>query len=128
MCRCEAVTAQQVREAVALDCTHADSVKAKLRCGMGPCQGRTCSNVVTSLVAERAHMKHVDVGPYRIRPPLRSISLSESCKPGWRWMCGRVTGLRGGNGSALAIMRQTVFDRSFRPIVGFRSRSPQSGP
>lgn len=75
VCRCESVTAKQIRTAVDAGCAHADSVKAKLRCGMGPCQGRICSNIVTSLVADCTKLDHAAVGPYRIRPPLRSISL-----------------------------------------------------
>lgn len=38
VCRCEEVTAAQVRDTVKLGCSGPNQMKAFLRCGMGPCQ------------------------------------------------------------------------------------------
>ncbi len=80
VCRCEVVTAGQVRQAVQDGYLHADAVKAKLRCGMGPCQGRLCATPVACLIAQERAVEPADVGPYRIRPPLKPITLEELAK------------------------------------------------
>ena len=45
VCRCEEVTAGQIRRAVRLGAQGPNQVKAFIRCGMGPCQGRLCGPV-----------------------------------------------------------------------------------
>src|SRR6185437_14499161 len=45
VCRCEEVTAAQVRAAAKAGCQGMNQLKAYTRCGMGPCQGRTCGPV-----------------------------------------------------------------------------------
>ena len=51
--------------------------KAFLRAGMGPCQGRLCGPVVTELIAEARNVAPGEVGYYRIRPPLKPITVGE---------------------------------------------------
>ena len=77
VCRCESVTAGSVRDAVRAGCRTVDGVKSQLRCGMGPCQGRMCGLPVASLVAQTRGVAPDAVGPYRVRPPLRPISLAD---------------------------------------------------
>jgi len=77
VCRCEEVTAQQVRDMAAMGCEGPNQMKAFLRCGMGPCQGRLCGLTVTELIAAERHMTPSDVGYYRLRPPVKPIMLSE---------------------------------------------------
>ncbi|MDX5401246.1 MAG: NAD(P)/FAD-dependent oxidoreductase, partial [Rhodobacterales bacterium] len=52
ICRCEEVTAGQVRGWARLGCTGPNQTKAFGRVGMGPCQGRYCALSVTMLLAE----------------------------------------------------------------------------
>jgi hypothetical protein len=77
VCRCEEVTAKQVRDMAAIGCEGPNQMKAFLRCGMGPCQGRLCGLTVTELIAEVRKMAPADVGYYRLRPPVKPIALSE---------------------------------------------------
>ncbi|MFZ9987180.1 MAG: FAD-dependent oxidoreductase [Candidatus Nanopelagicales bacterium] len=49
VCRCEEVSAQQVRDAVRMGATDARSVKLITRAGMGWCQGRVCGPIVDGL-------------------------------------------------------------------------------
>jgi NADPH-dependent 2,4-dienoyl-CoA reductase/sulfur reductase-like enzyme len=77
VCRCEEVTAGQVREAVAQGGRGPNQVKAFLRCGMGPCQGRLCGLTVTELIAEATGRGAGEVGYYRLRPPVKPVSLAE---------------------------------------------------
>jgi NADPH-dependent 2,4-dienoyl-CoA reductase/sulfur reductase-like enzyme len=77
VCRCEEVTAQQVRDTAALGCEGPNQMKAFLRCGMGPCQGRLCGLTVTELIASHRDVSPEEVGYYRLRPPVKPISLGE---------------------------------------------------
>jgi thioredoxin reductase/bacterioferritin-associated ferredoxin len=77
VCRCEEVTAGQIAETVALGCTGPNQMKAFLRCGMGPCQGRLCGLTVTELIAQARGVEPQEVGYYRLRPPVKPITLAE---------------------------------------------------
>ena len=76
-CRCEEVTAQQVRDMARIGCEGPNQMKAFLRCGMGPCQGRLCGLTVTELIAAERKMTPAEVGYYRLRPPVKPITLAE---------------------------------------------------
>ena len=77
VCRCEEVTARQVLEAVALGCQGPNQLKSFLRCGMGPCQGRLCGLTVTELIAWARGVPPSEIGYYRLRPPVKPITLAE---------------------------------------------------
>ncbi|HEY0296322.1 MAG TPA: NAD(P)/FAD-dependent oxidoreductase, partial [Bordetella sp.] len=77
VCRCEEVTAGQVRETVALGCSGPNQMKAFLRCGMGPCQGRFCGLTVSELIAEERGVPVPEIGYYRLRFPTKPLSLGE---------------------------------------------------
>ncbi|WP_118178640.1 NAD(P)/FAD-dependent oxidoreductase [Paraburkholderia phosphatilytica] len=77
VCRCEEVTAGTLREHVALGCTGPNQAKSFGRCGMGPCQGRLCGLTVTEVIADARKVTPAEVGYYRIRPPIKPITLGE---------------------------------------------------
>ena len=77
VCRCEEVTAGSIREQVQLGCVGPNQTKSFSRCGMGPCQGRQCGLTVTEVIAQAAQLSPQEVGYYRIRPPLKSLSLAQ---------------------------------------------------
>lgn len=77
VCRCEEVTAGDIRKVVALGCEGPNQMKAFLRCGMGPCQGRMCGLTATELIASERGVPAQEVGYYRLRPPVKPIALSE---------------------------------------------------
>lgn len=77
VCRCEEVTAQQVVDTVKLGCTGPNQMKSFLRCGMGPCQGRLCGLTVTELIARERGVSPAEVGHYRLRFPVKPITLGE---------------------------------------------------
>jgi NADPH-dependent 2,4-dienoyl-CoA reductase/sulfur reductase-like enzyme len=76
-CRCEEVTAREIIDTVALGCPGPNQMKAFLRCGMGPCQGRLCGLTVTELMSEARGVAADEIGYYRLRPPVKPISLGE---------------------------------------------------
>ena len=77
VCRCEDVTAAQIADATALGCPGPNQMKAFLRCGMGACQGRLCGLTVTELMAQARRVSPAEIGYYRLRPPVKPITLGE---------------------------------------------------
>jgi NADPH-dependent 2,4-dienoyl-CoA reductase/sulfur reductase-like enzyme len=77
VCRCEEVTAGQIADTVRLGCTGPNQMKSFLRCGMGPCQGRLCGLTVTELIAKERGVSPAETGYYRLRFPIKPISLGE---------------------------------------------------
>src|SRR6185503_18541093 len=77
VCRCEEVIAGQIRDTVKLGCEGPNQMKSFLRCGMGPCQGRLCGLTVTELIAAERGVSPEAVGYYRLRPPVKPITLAE---------------------------------------------------
>jgi NADPH-dependent 2,4-dienoyl-CoA reductase/sulfur reductase-like enzyme len=78
VCRCEEVTAGQIRDAARrLGVTGPNQMKAFLRCGMGPCQGRLCGPTVVELIAQTRGTTPAETGYYRLRPPVKPVTLAE---------------------------------------------------
>lgn len=77
VCRCEEVAAGDVRKAASLGAPGPNQLKAFLRAGMGPCQGRMCGLTVTEVLAAAHGKTPAEIGAYRIRPPLKPLSLAE---------------------------------------------------
>lgn len=77
VCRCEEVTASQIRGYVEAGCQGPNQTKAFGRCGMGPCQGRFCGLTVTEMIASEREVPQQDVGYYRIRPPIKPLRLGQ---------------------------------------------------
>jgi NADPH-dependent 2,4-dienoyl-CoA reductase/sulfur reductase-like enzyme len=77
ICRCEEITAGQVRAVVARGCAGPNQAKNFLRAGMGPCQGRLCGTTVAELIAAELGTGVAEVGYFRIRPPLKPVALAE---------------------------------------------------
>ncbi|WP_269502086.1 FAD/NAD(P)-dependent oxidoreductase [Burkholderia sp. IMCC1007] len=77
VCRCEEITAGEIRELAALGCQGPNQMKAFTRCGMGPCQGRWCGTTVGELIADVQQRDVGDVGHYRIRAPIKPITVGE---------------------------------------------------
>jgi len=77
VCRCESVTAGEIRAAIRDGARDPNHVKAQTRCAMGPCLGRQCGTLLSHLVAQATGRSMADVGLARARPPLRPITLAE---------------------------------------------------
>ena len=77
ICRCEEVSAATIRNAVHNGHRDINQVKFFTRCGMGPCQGRQCSQAVSQIVAAETAKSMEEVGQYRARPPLSQLTLGE---------------------------------------------------
>jgi NADPH-dependent 2,4-dienoyl-CoA reductase/sulfur reductase-like enzyme len=77
ICRCEEVTAGQIRAAVKVGCQGLNQLKAFTRCGMGPCQGRMCGTAAADVLARAVGVHPRAVEPYRTRFPARPLTVGE---------------------------------------------------
>jgi len=74
VCRCEEVTAGQIRRAIREGAVDVTGVKRRTRAGMGLCQGRTCEKIVARLLAEELESSMVMIQPDTIRPPIVPVT------------------------------------------------------
>jgi thioredoxin reductase len=77
VCRCEEVTAAEIRFAGRVGQPGPNQLKAFTRAGMGPCQGRQCGYTVANILAATQCRSISAVGFQRVRPPLKSVTLAE---------------------------------------------------
>ncbi|WP_349295503.1 NAD(P)/FAD-dependent oxidoreductase (plasmid) [Thioclava sp. 'Guangxiensis'] len=77
ICRCEEITAGRLRAAISANAPGPNQLKSFLRVGMGPCQGRVCGLAVTQMIVNQRGIAPDQAGYFRIRPPLKPLSLSE---------------------------------------------------
>lgn len=77
VCRCEEVSAGDVKRAVRHGCGGMNQLKAYTRCGMGPCQGRLCGPVAIEVLAEARGVPVRAVEPLRTRFPAKPVKLEE---------------------------------------------------
>ncbi len=78
VCRCEQVTAGELRAVIAQGALGPNQAKAFTRCGMGACQGRMCGPTVAELFAAERGIAVAEAGYYRIRPPVKPITVGEA--------------------------------------------------
>ncbi|MBM6596297.1 FAD-dependent oxidoreductase [Microvirga pudoricolor] len=77
VCRCEDVTRDEIDKAIDCGARDINQLKHFTRCGMGPCQGRMCGDVIQELCALKLSIDRQAVGQWTARPPLRAVSLSD---------------------------------------------------
>jgi bacterioferritin-associated ferredoxin len=75
VCRCEDVPRAAIDRAVAAGARHMNQVKSATRCGMGPCQGRSCADAAAAIMAADAGVPPDQVGQWTARTPLRPLPL-----------------------------------------------------
>lgn len=76
VCRCEDVTRGELDAAAHGGASDMNQLKAWTRCGMGPCQGRTCGDVAGAVLAAHAGSREA-AGCFTGRAPLRPVSVAE---------------------------------------------------
>jgi NAD(P)H-nitrite reductase large subunit len=75
VCRCEDITLAEIRKRIAAGDRTIEEIKRSCRCGMGPCQGRTCTPIVAQELAKALKKKISEVAPPTFRPPTAPITL-----------------------------------------------------
>ena len=76
VCRCERVTAREVKAAIADGDATLRGVKGRTRAGMGRCQGRICGHLVSRLIAKQTGVGMAHILLDTPRAPVKPIPLS----------------------------------------------------
>jgi bacterioferritin-associated ferredoxin len=82
LCRCEEVSAGEVRAAVGRGATDLDALKSWTRVGQGSCQGRTCGPLLARLLAQEVGYSAERAGCFNVRPPLKPVPLGQLASGG----------------------------------------------
>ena len=77
VCRCEELTAGELRRTIEAGCYSPDGLKSQARPGMGTCQGRMCSAAVAEMIAHAHGLPIETLPPYHAQPPLFPLPLEE---------------------------------------------------
>ncbi|TDQ89408.1 NAD(P)/FAD-dependent oxidoreductase [Paraburkholderia silvatlantica] len=76
VCRCEDVTRAEIEAACMAGAQDVNQLKAWTRCGMGPCQGRSCGDVAAELQMHGVPGKtRESIGAFSARTPLRPVAV-----------------------------------------------------
>ncbi len=75
ICRCEDVTYGDIVRAISGGLSTTEEIKRILRCGMGPCQGRTCSRLIARIIASETGATIDDVEFPVVRPPTMPVEI-----------------------------------------------------
>ncbi len=75
ICRCEGVTLGEIRELIRSGYTTLDEIKRISRAGMGPCQGRTCRQLIMQEITKATGQNMEDMTMTTFRPPTKPIKL-----------------------------------------------------
>ena len=74
VCRCEEVTAGDIRRAIRAGATDVTQVKLRTRAGMGLCQGRTCELLVQQILSQELCVRQEETGYSTHRTPKRPMT------------------------------------------------------
>lgn len=76
VCRCEEVTAGEIRQAVQEGTLNLNDIKRRVRSGSGWCQGRTCGPVIAEMLAREPGVSQEEILRMTQRAPSKPIPLS----------------------------------------------------
>jgi NADPH-dependent 2,4-dienoyl-CoA reductase/sulfur reductase-like enzyme len=81
VCRCEEVSAGEIRAAIDEGARHVTEVRAVTRAGMGLCQGRMCVPTLTGLLGRWAGVSPETAGHFPPRLPVRPVPVPVLADP-----------------------------------------------
>jgi thioredoxin reductase/bacterioferritin-associated ferredoxin len=76
VCRCESITAGEIRKAAREGTQNLNDIKKRTRSGMGYCQGTNCQPAVAALLAREFDADPARIKSFTTRPPARPIPLN----------------------------------------------------
>ncbi|WP_069649542.1 (2Fe-2S)-binding protein [Caloranaerobacter ferrireducens] len=80
VCRCSDVTLGQIRKLIKEGYTNIEEIKRITRAGMGPCQGRTCSQIILREISMAIGIDISKLKPCTSRPPIKPIKINTIVK------------------------------------------------
>jgi NADPH-dependent 2,4-dienoyl-CoA reductase/sulfur reductase-like enzyme len=76
VCRCEGITAGEIRKAIRAGTMNLNDIKKRTRSGMGYCQGTNCQPSIAAMLAREFGADPAGIKMVTTRPPARPIPLS----------------------------------------------------
>lgn len=76
ICRCEEIIRREIEMAIEMGCRDLDAVKRAIRAGMGMCQSKSCSTLITRMISQKTGIPPSELKPFSKRAPLRPIKAS----------------------------------------------------
>ncbi len=75
VCRCEEVTEEEIRQAIAEGAATVTGVKRRTGACMGLCQGRTCRRLIVNMIARETGKNPAEIETATVRPPVRPLTI-----------------------------------------------------
>jgi len=75
VCRCSDVSIKESRELIAEGYTDYNEIKRITRIGMGPCQGKTCTQIVLRELSQATGKPVSEIKNQKNRPPVVGVKL-----------------------------------------------------
>lgn len=82
LCRCSDITLEEVRKLIKEGYTTFDEIKRITRAGMGPCQGRTCGQLILNEISKITGKNVRDLKIQTYRPPVIGVELRKIAEGG----------------------------------------------
>lgn len=81
ICRCEEITEEEIRQAIADGADSVTGVKRRTGACMGLCQGRTCRRLIVNLIARETGRSPAEIAVATARPPVRPVTVADLLSP-----------------------------------------------
>jgi NAD(P)H-nitrite reductase large subunit len=77
ICRCEDIDIELVRQLIDQGVHTLEEIKRITRCGMGPCQGKTCGPIIAREIAIKTGKSMEEILQDHSRPPFGGVLFAE---------------------------------------------------
>ncbi|QVK20360.1 (2Fe-2S)-binding protein [Mycoplasmatota bacterium] len=77
ICRCADITLEDINNLLSSGVTEIEEIKRFTRLGMGPCQGRTCMQLIQRIVANHNGVSIDQIKMHTSRPPVTGVKLNQ---------------------------------------------------
>lgn len=81
ICRCEEITAGEIRQIIADGAIDIQEIKRLTRAGMGSCQGRMCESTIAQMISTETKRPLQEMGWFTPRPPVKPLPLGSLVAP-----------------------------------------------
>lgn len=76
VCKCEEINIDEIETAIKMGANQFDDIKRLTRCGMGPCQAKTCMNLVRELISKATGRSPDEIAYPQKRMPIKVTRMS----------------------------------------------------
>jgi len=76
VCRCEEITKAEIEKLIQAGFVDIDAIKRATRAGMGMCQSKSCTPIITRMIAQMTGIPMSELKPFTNRAPMSPIKAS----------------------------------------------------